>query len=100
MSTVFTISKSWHDSTWLFEQLAFAQRGDAILLIEDAVLALQSPTTLSSFLAKCKHIDVMVFGLLDDVRLRGIDTQCEGVELINYADFVDLVCAHDRQVSW
>jgi len=99
-TTLFTLSKSWHESTWLYEQLAFASEGDAILLTQDAVLALQSPITLASFQAKCGSISVGIFALQEDCRLRGIENQYSNIRLIDYQGFVDLVIEHQKQVSW
>jgi len=100
LSTLFTVSSSWHQSTALLEQLAFAQKGDAILLIEDAVLALQSPINLSSFLAKCHCASIEVAALEDDVRLRGVENQYSEISLLDYSGFVELVVSHDKQVAW
>jgi len=100
LSTLFTISSSWYESTWLFEQLGFASDGDSILLLQDAVLALQSPITLGSFLAKCKARDIHVFALIEDVLLRGVKNQYAEIDLIAHAGFVDLVCTNDKQVAW
>lgn len=84
----------------LFEQLAFASSGDDIVLMEDAVLALQSPITLASFLAKCSALNIRVYAQLEDCQLRGIDSQYESIELISYAYLVDLVVKHNKQVAW
>lgn len=99
-NTLFTIAKSWHNASWLYEQLAFASNGDAILLVEDAVLSIHSATTLASFLAKCDMLGVRVYALADDCVLRGIDRQHERITLVDYAGFVELVCAHQKQVAW
>lgn len=100
MRTLFTLNKSWHDSTWLFEQLLFASTGDSILLIEDAVLGVGSPITLASFLAKCKALGVSVFALEEDANLRGINNHFEEIRMIDYTGFVGLVTVHDKQVAW
>lgn len=100
MSTLFTFSRSWHQSASLFEQLGFAQKGDAILLIEDAVLALQSPITLASFVAKCHRAGVDVFALNDDLMLRGVENQYPEIALVNYPGFVELVANHSKHVAW
>lgn len=94
------MSRSWHDNVWLFEQLAFASEGDALLLIEDAVLAAQSPLTLASFLAKCESRGVAAFVLQDDMQLRGISNQYTNLQPIDYAGFVDLTENYERQVAW
>lgn len=99
-TTLHTVSRSWHDSTWLFEQLAFASRGDTILLMQDAVLALQSPITLASFLAKCSVQGIGVTVLEDDRVLRGIENMYADIPAIDYAGFVELCSKHDKQVAW
>ena len=100
MSTLFTFHSSWHESAWLFEQLGFASQGDAILLLEDSVLALQSPITLASFLAKSSAQQIKVYALADDLRARGIDSKYPQVTQIDYAGFVDLVAQYEKQVAW
>ena len=100
MSTLFTIAKSWHNASWVYEQMAFASKGDAIILIEDAVLSLHSPITLASFFAKCEMLDIRVYALADDCAIRGISNQLEGVVTVDYAGFVELVAQHQKQVAW
>ena len=100
MSTVFTLSKSWHDSVWLFEQLAFASEGDAIVLLQDAVLAAHSDISLASFLAKCDALNISVFALEQDCQTRGINNKYEQLSLLSYSGFVDLVCQHEKQIAW
>lgn len=94
------INHSWHAQVALFEPLCFAQEGDTILLLEDAVLALQSPITLASFLAKCQATQISVAALVDDCRLRGIDNKYPQIDLLDYSGYVDLVVAHDKQIAW
>jgi tRNA 2-thiouridine synthesizing protein B len=100
LSTLFVLNRSWHESVWLFEQIAFAQHGDAILLTEDAVLGIQSPINLGSFSAKCAALKVSVYALQDDCQLRGIDKQYQSISMIDYAGYVSLVVQHDKQVAW
>jgi sulfur relay protein TusB/DsrH len=85
---------------WLYEQLAFANSGDTILLRQDAVLALHSPVTLASFLAKCEVAEITIAALEEDCRHRGIVSKYPAISLITYSQFVDLVCQHNKQVSW
>ena len=99
-STLFTLTESWYQSPWIYEQMAFASDRDTILLMQDAVLALQSPITLASFVAKCNAIDVKVCALQNDCHLRGIDNQYPNIELIDYEGFVELVIQHSTQVAW
>ena len=100
LSTLFTISNAWHDSVWLYEQLAFASDGDAILLMQDGVLGLHSEISLASFLAKCQARDILVIALKDDCVMRGVENKYSELELVDYHGFVDLVCQYDKQVAW
>lgn len=100
MSTTHTISKSWHDAGWLYEQLAFASSGDAIVLTQDAVLAAHSPITLASFVAKCGAQNVHVYLLADDARLRGVQNKYPAISEVNYGGLVDLIALHEKQVAW
>lgn len=100
MTTLFTISKSWHESAWLYERVAFAIEGDAILLLEEGVLAIHSPTSLASFAAKCEANKINVYVLKDDLVLRGLQNQYSQLIEIDYSGFVDLVVNHDKQVAW
>ena len=100
MSTLFTINKSLHDAIWLHEQLVFAQAGDAILLIEDGVLALHSKVSLASFAAKCEVNGVNVYALQDDCALRGIENKQQNIQMIDYACWVNLVENHDKLCAW
>ena len=94
------LNRSWHDSVWLFEQMALASSGDSLLLVEDAVLALHSPITLGSLLAKCSSISINVYALKGDCELRGIDNKYPAISTVDYAGYVELVVAHDKQVTW
>ena len=99
-TTLHTLSRSWHESAWLFEQLAFAREGDTILLMQDAVLAAQSPITLASFIAKCQSQGVSVALLEEDRQARGVENRYAGIEHVDYTGFVELCVQHDKQVAW
>jgi sulfur relay protein TusB/DsrH len=100
MSTLITINRSWHAEPWLYEKRFLASAGDAILLIEDAVLSLQSPLALASFLAKCRAEQVTVIALERDVLGRGVNNAYEDIDLICDAEFVAQVVKHDKQLAW
>ncbi len=100
MSTLFTFNKSWHQAPWLYERLGFASDNDAILLLEDAVLALQSPLSLASFLGKCGARSIRLFALQSDIQARAIENCYEEIQIINHDEFVKLVVEYDKQVAW
>ncbi len=66
--------------------LPLLHAGDAVLLLADAVL--QSPPAGAE-----------VFVLADDLLLLGLSAPA-GVQVIDHADWVDLVRQVDRCVSW
>jgi tRNA 2-thiouridine synthesizing protein B len=77
-----------------FERVAFdsclkhAQAGDSILMIEDAVVGAINGTKA-------------VYVLGADLAARGLEGKAiEGVQVVDYAGFVDLTANTDRTQSW
>jgi len=100
LTTLFTIGQSWFNRPGLYEQLLFASQGDAIVLLQDAVLALQSPIALASFLGKCHASGIAVYALAEDCQLRGIENAYPEVVDLNYQGLVELVIKYEKQVAW
>jgi tRNA 2-thiouridine synthesizing protein B len=73
------------------------QGGDTLLLIEDAIYAAIKAGKASAMLAG-KNVSV----LGPDLAARGIaeDKLVEGINIVDYAGFVDLVEANDKVQSW
>lgn len=94
------MNRPWTSSSSLYEQLCFASQGDAILLIEDAVLSLHSPINLASFCAKCAAHQIKVYAVKEDLNRRGVRNQYPQLEIVDYSGFVDLVAKYDKQVAW
>ena len=67
---------------------------DAILLIEDGVLALATP---ARFLDAVKAHSM--YALLADTQARGLELPA-AVQSVDYTGFVDLVAKFDKTVSW
>ena len=95
------INKSPFERNALDSCLRMARPGSSILLIEDGVYAA---------LAKAAHAEKII-GRLDDfsfyvlgpdVAARGMSDAplIEGIDVINYEGFVDLVAEHDVTQSW
>jgi len=76
----------------------FATGASVILLIEDGVYASKAGTTYE---AKLKEIlgKVEVYALEPDTKARGVDKIIDGVKLVDYSGFVDLVEKHKTH-SW
>ncbi len=97
---LYIVNKSSAPGNALSECLSRAIEGDVILLIENAVYAATLAEEESSF----KHLEkgIRVAVLLPDLTARGLTAkQCiEGVELVDYVGFVELVENNKVIRSW
>ncbi|MDH3692433.1 MAG: sulfurtransferase complex subunit TusB [Gammaproteobacteria bacterium] len=95
------INKSPFERNTLDSCLRLAMPGSAILLIEDGVYAV---------LAKAAHADKII-GRMDDfsfyvlgpdIAARGLGDvpMIEGIDVVDYEGFVDMVAEHDATQSW
>ncbi|MBU0568099.1 sulfurtransferase complex subunit TusB [bacterium] len=88
-----TVNKSPFLSGALESCLRFAQKDDPILFYEDGVYAAMSGTKVESLIT-----DVIkehpVYALRADLSARGIDSVIDGVNIVDYAGFVELVEQH------
>jgi len=77
-----------------------ASKGSAVLLIEDAVYAV---TKGSSAAAKIQAAmaDLQIYALGPDLDARGMSARVlDGVKVVDYGGFVDLVAEHNTCQSW
>lgn len=88
-----TINKSPFQADSFTSCLRFAQAGDPILLIEDGIYAAQAGTKFESMLQTAIASNP-IYVLSGDLAARGITKTIEGVQLIDYEGFVDLVEQH------
>ena len=80
--------------------LKYAVAGSAVLLIEDGVYAGTRNTAVSGQLQVALK-SVPIYALKSDVEARGMQERVlEGVQLVDYGGFVDLVAAHNTVQSW
>jgi tRNA 2-thiouridine synthesizing protein B len=101
MPTLHTINKSPFDRNSLGSCLRVISDSDTILLIEDGVYAATAGTTFSDAVkAAAKSHSVYVLG--PDFSARGMkeDGIVEGVKVVDYEGFVDLVTENDKVNSW
>ena len=91
------VNKSPYDGNNLNTATSIMKNGDALLLIEDGVYGAIKKGKAAAFLAG--HT-VSVLG--PDLAARGIteDKLVDGVKIVDYAGFVDLVEANDKVQSW
>lgn len=100
MPTLHTVNKSPFDKTSLNSCLRFVKDGSSILLIEDGVYAALNGTTFTEAV-KTAMKNVTVYALQPDIEARGVANKViDGIKLIDYAGFVDLVEQNDRVESW
>ena len=95
-----TVNKSPFECTTLATCLKFARKGSAVLLIEDGVYAAGRDTAVSKQVREAMKT-VSIYALKPDVEARGMQNRTiDGVRLVDYAGFVDLVVEHNAVQSW
>jgi len=95
-----TVNKSPFDDKTLDTCLRFAKPGSAILLIEDGVYAAARDTAVAK-LVQAALQRVSIYALKPDVEARGMQNRVmDGVRLVDYGGFVDLVTEHNAVQSW
>jgi tRNA 2-thiouridine synthesizing protein B len=101
MSTLHTVNKSPFEQSALVSCLEHVAQGDAVLLIEDAVVGARKGSHFAATL-RDKQAACRIYVLAPDLAARGIkDAEVvEGVALLDYAGFVDLVAEETRVCAW
>lgn len=96
-----TVNKSPFDRNALSSCLRLAKKGSAILFIEDGVYAALSDTGISSEIESRKN-DFEFYVLGPDMEVRGINEKpmIDGVKVVDYGGFVDLVAETNSVQSW
>lgn len=96
-----TVNKSPFETNALQSCLAHVNKGDTVLFIEDGVVGALKGTVVSSNIA-AKSGDVQFCVLAPDAAARGLskDRLIEGIDLIDYAGFVDLAAKHATSQAW
>src|SRR5512139_2310652 len=95
-----TVNKSPGERTAFDTCIAHVKKGSAILLIEDGVYAATHGTASA---AKLKAVmkTVPVYALQPDIEARGMQSRVlDGVKLVDYGGFVDLVAEYPAVQSW
>ena len=88
-----TINKSPFQANSLESCLRFAQDQDPVLLIEDGVYAAQSGSKAEE-MVKSSIGKNPIYALSGDLNARGVKRIIEGVTVIDYEGFVELVESH------
>ncbi len=95
------VNKSPCDRNALDSCLRLAQDGSSILLIEDGIYAAVANAAEADKIAD-RMENLSFYALGPDVAARGLsDTPLiEGIDVVDYEGFVDLVAGHDATQSW
>jgi len=101
MSILHTVNKSPFEKSTFKSCIDHAKPGDAVLLIEDGVYAATKGTAAQG-LIDTRNGDLAVYALGADLEARGIaeGSVVEGVSVVDYGGFVDLVTEHDVSQAW
>jgi tRNA 2-thiouridine synthesizing protein B len=95
------VNKSPTDRNSLDSCLRLAKTGSSVLLIEDGVYAaLNNATHVAAITGRMNELTFYVLG--PDVSARGLDdkTLVDGINVVDYEGFVDLVVEHEVAQSW
>ena len=101
MPILHTVNKSPFEKDSLDTCIAHALDGSAVLLIEDGVYAAASGTAVEPRVRDAMH-RLNFYALANDCKARGLAEAAliDGIELVDYGGFVDLVTGHDNVQSW
>ena len=101
MPTLHTINKSPYERSSLRSCLDHVVEGDAVLMIEDAVLGARKGGTFVEVL-KAKRPSCAIYVLGPDLAARGVKAEdlAEGILLVDYGGFVDLAIVNARVCAW
>lgn len=94
------VNKSPFERNTLDSCLRFGRDGSAVLLIEDGVYAATRGNVAAPKITAALG-QMKIYALRPDLEARGMQNAVmEGVELVDYGGFVDLVTGHTAVQSW
>jgi tRNA 2-thiouridine synthesizing protein B len=101
MATLHTVNKSPFERVSMATAFGHAARGDSVLIIEDGVYGVRKGTTIAKTIEESRAV-CEVYALGPDLAARGIKTDnvIEGVKVVGYDGFVELVAGHARVCAW
>ncbi|MCU7959554.1 MAG: sulfurtransferase complex subunit TusB [gamma proteobacterium symbiont of Bathyaustriella thionipta] len=101
MSTLHTVNKSPFEKNSMSSCLSHSVADSAILMIEDGVYGAIKNTSIAGDIdSAVKEKSIYVLG--PDLKARGLneDQLIDGISVVDYAGFVELVCANDKVQNW
>ncbi|MBL4711099.1 MAG: sulfurtransferase complex subunit TusB [Gammaproteobacteria bacterium] len=103
MGLLHTVNKSPFESNTFDTCLGYALDGSTVLLIEDGVYAATIGTRASEKIQQKiqSNNDVSFAVLGPDLQARGLENKlADGIKVVDYEGFVNLVAEHDSVQSW
>ncbi len=101
MSTLHTVNKSPFEKNTLRSCIGHMLPADAVLMIEDGIFGAREGSAAAAMVRDAMRAG-SVYALASDLAARGIKPEqlIDGVKLVDYGGFVDLVAEHTRTVAW
>lgn len=101
MAMLHTVNKSPFEKRSLDGALTHAVKGAGVLMIEDGIYGALKGTAITSKIEKSLG-DLKVYVLGPDLKARGMTEEqvIDGVTVVDYAGFVDLVTEYDKVQAW
>ena len=95
-----TVNISPFEKNGLDSCLRMAKAGGAVLFFEDGVIGALAGTAVADKIAA--RSDLKFYALGEDLAARGLGDKAlvDGVEVVDYAGFVDLVAEHEASTAW
>ena len=99
MSILHTVNKSPFESSTFDTCLGLAKDGSTVLLIEDGVYAATTGHSAAQKISNAGGVSFAVLG--PDLQARGLEGKlADGIKVVDYEGFVNLVAEHDSVQSW
>ena len=100
MSELHTVNKSPFEKSSFDSCVEHVLEGSAVLLYEDGVYAAIKGTEAEGRVKSAQGVKFYALG--PDLKARGLSGErvTDGVEIVDYAGFVDLAAEYDKVVAW
>ena len=101
MALLHTVNKSPFERNALESCIRLALKGSSILLTEDGVYGALKGTAKSDLVPNATG-DISIYVMGPDLDARGVgkDKLIDGVKVVDYGGFVDLVADHSATQAW
>lgn len=101
MAMLHTVNKSPFERTSLQSCLGHAKAGAAVLLFEDGVYGALQGTSVAGQVQEAMG-ELKLYALGPDLKARGLDESklIDGIQVVDYAGFVNLAAECDKVQAW